>query len=58
MKSIIVLFIIFSTVFLYAGNIYKLTQCDFKSDYKCEILHWIGIFPPLSLFTYWIWTDK
>jgi len=26
-------------LYMYFANIYKLTQCDFKADYKCEIAH-------------------
>jgi len=45
-------------LYMYFANIYKLTQCDFKADYKCEIAHAIWIFPPLHIWTYWAWTDE
>ena len=38
-------------------NAYKLTQCDFVWHYKCEVLHAVGIIPPLSVFTVWVGTD-
>ena len=35
-------------------NIYKLTQCDFQSPYKGEILHAVGIIvAPVSVITVW-----
>ena len=40
-------------------NIYKFSNCDFKSDYKCEAIHGTGIFfPPLSYITVWFGTDE
>jgi hypothetical protein len=29
-------------------NIYKLTQCNFESPYKCEVLRVIGLIPPIG----------
>lgn len=40
-------------------NLYKLTQCDFENDLKCEILHSIGVvMPPAALITVWFETDE
>jgi len=40
-------------------NVYKLTQCDFESDFKCEVAHGIGvIMPPASIVTVWFGTDE
>lgn len=40
-------------------NAYKLSQCDFEADYKCEVLHTIGVFvPPAALITVWFGTDQ
>lgn len=40
-------------------NIYKLAGCDFKADYKCEIVHGIGtVIFPASVITVWFDTDK
>lgn len=40
-------------------NAYKLAKCDFKSDYKCEAVHAIGLFaPPASFVTVWFDSDK
>lgn len=37
----------------WVGNFIKLTDCDFKSDYKCEVVHVLGIVPTISLITVW-----
>lgn len=39
-------------------NAYKLTQCDFEANYKCEVIHGAGLFGPLSIATVWFGTDK
>lgn len=46
-------------VIMYGINIYKLVQCDFASDYKCEILHGVGVVvAPASVVTAWVGTDE
>ncbi len=43
----------------YAVNLYKLTDCDFNPNYKCEVIHTAGVLmPPTSVFTVWYTTDK
>ena len=39
-------------------NLYKLTQCDFASPYKCEILRTVGIVPPIGAIMGYIDLDK
>jgi hypothetical protein len=40
-------------------NAYKLFNCDFTSDYKCEAIHATGVFvPPLAFITVWFDSDK
>ena len=29
-------------------NLYKLTQCDFESPYKCEAIRALGVVPPVG----------
>lgn len=55
-----VLFVVlaFGPLIAWVGNFYKLTQCDFEPDYKCEILHGVGIIPVISLGTVWFGTDE
>ena len=37
----------------------KFTECDFKSDYKCEAIHGAGVVvPPLSWITVWFKSDE
>jgi hypothetical protein len=38
-------------------NLIKLTECDFESPYKCEVVHAVGIIGPVSLVTVWFDTD-
>lgn len=36
----------------------KLLRCDFESDYKCEVIHGVGVvIPPTSLITVWFGDD-
>jgi hypothetical protein len=45
------------TPYLYNG--YKLAGCDFTSNYKCEVIHAIGvIIPPAALVTVWFDDDR
>jgi len=39
-------------------NIIKLTECDFKEPYKAEIIHTVGILPPVGMITGWIDVGK
>jgi len=41
----------------YGLNAYKLTQCDFESPYKCEVVHGVGLVPPLWVVAVWFDTD-
>jgi len=52
--AILVLFVIGSWI----GNFVKLLDCDFQSDYKCEVVHTIGIVPMLAPFTVWVDSDE
>lgn len=40
-------------------NFYKLIQCDFEPDYKCEVVHAVGVFiAPAAVVTVWIDDDS
>lgn len=39
-------------------NMYKLTQCDFESPYRCEVIHGLGAIPLFSIGTVWASTDN
>ena len=46
-------------VFSYVGNVIKVTNCDFASDFRCEVIHGVGvIIPPASLITVWFADDS
>jgi len=54
----VIVFVIFS-VLSWPINLYRLTGCDFESDYKCEIMHGVGVvIPPSSFITVWFDTDE
>ena len=38
-------------------NIVRFINCDFESPYKCEIVHGIGLVPPIAPFVVWTDTD-
>jgi hypothetical protein len=53
---VLIIAIIFASPWLI--NAYKFANCDFKSDYKCEAIHGIGIIiPPTALITFWFGSD-
>lgn len=40
-------------------NAVKFSNCDFESDYKCEVIHGIGVgVPPAAYVTVWFDTDE
>jgi hypothetical protein len=39
-------------------NIIKLTDCDFEPSYKAEIIHIIGLIPPIGAITGWLDVGK
>lgn len=54
---LILSFIVFFAV-SYVTNVVKLVKCDFKPEYKEEIVHSIGlVVPPLSMVTAWVNLD-
>ena len=44
------------------GNLIALTECDFRAaepaNFKCEVIHAVGLIPPAALVTVWFHTDK
>ena len=43
----------------YVWNAVKLSNCDFESDFKCEVIHGVGLVaPPASYVTVWFDDDK
>ena len=35
-------------------NIIKLADCDFQAPYKCEVIHTVGLIPPVGMVTGWL----
>ena len=35
-------------------NLIKLSECDFKAPYKAEVIHALGIIPPVGMITGWL----
>ena len=35
-------------------NIIKLSDCDFEAPYRAEVIHTIGIIPPVGAITGWL----
>lgn len=54
--GVILLFVLFAP---WVINFIKFTECDFEENYKCELIHGIGVVvPPLSYITVWFGTDE
>lgn len=54
----IFIFIMVALPGAYIWNFYKLSNCDFEPNYKCEIIHGSGaIFFPVSVVTVWFGDD-
>jgi prepilin-type N-terminal cleavage/methylation domain-containing protein len=35
-------------------NLIKLARCDFEAPYKAEIIHSVGLLPPVGMVTGWM----
>ena len=43
---------------LWVWNAVKLASCDFNADYRCEVIHGVGlVLPPTSVVTVWFSDD-
>lgn len=56
-------FIAYSLIILilstgWVKNIIKLSNCDFNAPYKAEIIHSLGIIPPVGMITGWLNVGK
>lgn len=48
------LFVLIVGAGTWLSNAWQLVQCDFKAPYKCEIVHGVGLIPPVHFITAWI----
>ena len=39
-------------------NLIKLADCDFKAPYKAEVIHAVGVIPPVGMITGWLDVGK
>jgi hypothetical protein len=39
-------------------NLIKLTECDFEAPYKAEVIHTVGLIPPVGMITGWLDVGK
>ncbi len=59
MKTIIIFIMAVILTAPWVINAVKLSNCDFESNYKCEVVHLIGVvIPPASWITVWFDTDS
>ena len=56
-EMLIVIVIIWEIV-TWIWSTVKLASCDFEPNYRCEVIHGIGVaVPPLSIVTVWFGDD-
>ena len=54
-KSLIIMIVVIVLGLVgYVKNIIALSNCDFDAPYKCEVVHGLGILPPVGVITGWI----
>ena len=57
--EIIFVVVVVPIIGLWIWNAAKLASCDFEPNYKCEVIHGIGlIIPPSSVVTAWFADDE
>ena len=55
-QKLLIVILIFGGAYIW--NFIKLTNCDYDAPYKCEVIHAIGLMPPLQILTVWFDDDK
>ena len=60
MKTMLAIYLAIIIIILtgWVKNIIKLSDCDFQSPYKAEVIHVIGIVPPIGAITGWLNVGK
>jgi hypothetical protein len=57
LRYLLLIFVLLVTPYIW--NFVKFTNCDFKSDFKCEVIHGVGVFiPPSAYITVWFDDDS
>ena len=57
MPIIVSIFVVIAAVG-WVKNLIKLADCDFEAPYKAEVIHTIGIIPPIGAVTGWFDVGK
>ena len=39
-------------------NVIKLANCDFEAPYRAEVIHAVGLIPPVGMVTGWLDVGK
>lgn len=58
MKGLIAIAFAVVLIYGYVANIVKFVSCDFEPNYKCEVIHGIGILTGLGAVTGYIDTKE
>lgn len=56
--GIITLIVIVAVLTGWVKNVIKLSECDFEAPYKAEVIHCVGIIPPVGMVTGWLNVGK
>ena len=56
MKITMVIYFVIVVIFFtgWVKNVIKLSDCDFQEPYKAEVIHTIGLIPPVGAITGWL----
>ncbi len=56
--EVVVLVVVVAVIVGWVKNIIKLANCDFEAPYKAEVIHAIGLVPPIGMVTGWLDVGK
>lgn len=56
--ELILVIVFFGGIISWIWNIVKLSDCDFEADYRCEVIHGIGVIPAVAPFVVWFDDDS
>lgn len=60
MKGMIIFVVVVISVVSvgWVKNVIKLANCDFEAPYKAEVVHLVGLIPPVGMITGWLDVGK
>lgn len=56
--EVVVVVVILAVAVGWIKNIIKLSECDFEAPYKAEVIHGVGLIPPVGMVTGWLVIGK